>query len=230
MTTTVLSVLDSVRGCKVAHIAALNAPTRLKKGHPFAHPVRCFTVKRVLIGVEYEWLVNSRIMLEGIAGKDGSPVAFTALPSWGDYKRRVDGSSLPYMEYAGPEGPYYLPNCPVEYLVTEYRLMDGTSDEGTPIPYATVAPWLPKKSEGTRQPNAVKVPWRKNGLKNILRVIVGETIAEGDSGTLAAKAAAGDKRAEAMIRLAAALASGDGATAKEIAAAFAPVMPKEVAG
>lgn len=228
--TTVLNTLDAVRGAAVAFIVSLNAPVRLKKGHPFAHPVRCFTVKRTVIGVAYEWMVNSAILREGIAGKDGSLVSFTALASWGDYKRRVDGSTLPYMEYAGPEGPYYLPNMPVEHLVSEWRLMDGTSDEGTPIPHSAVAPWLPAKSEGKRQPQAAKIPWRKNGVKNILRVIVGPTIGEGDGGAIAARAAAGDERAKGLCRLVAALAAGDGATAREIAAIFSPVMPKEVAG
>lgn len=212
--TTVLSVLDAVRGCKVAHMFALNAPVRLKAGHGFAHPVRCLTVKRVLIGVAYDWLVNSRIMLEGIAGKDGSPVTFTSLPSWGEYKRRVDGSTLPYMEYDGPEGPYYLPNCPVEYLHTEYRLMDGSSPIGSPLPFASVAPFLPKKSEGGRQPNAVKVPWRKNGMRNVIRIVIGEQVAEGE--------------ATAMLT---AMLADDKATVREIAGKFAPAFKaEEIAG
>lgn len=212
--TTVLSVLDAVRGCKVAHVFALNAPVRLKAGHGFTAPVRCLTVKRCLIGVAYDWLVNSRIMLEGIGGKDGSPVIFTSLPSWGEYKRRVDGSTLPYMEYDGPEGPYYIPNCPVEYIHTEWRLMDGSGIIGSPIPFAAVAPFLPKKSEGGRQPQAHKVPWRKNGLRNILRIVVGETVAEGEATDILT----------AMLK-------GEQATVRDIAAKFAPAFhAEEIAG
>lgn len=206
----VLKVLDGVRGCKVATVMALNAPVRLKAGHPFTAPVRAMVAKQCLIGVDYSWLVNSRIMLEGIAGKDGSPVTFAAVPSWGDYKRRVDGSLLPYMEHDGPEGPFYLPNCPVTYVATDYRLMDGSGPMGSLIPFATVAPWLPKRSEGGRQPQAVKVPWRKNGLKNVIRIAIGETITEGEAQPILS-----------------AIMAGDSATAAELAKRFAPVVRME---
>lgn len=211
---TVLKALDSVRGCKVAHIFSLNAPLRLKKGHGFAHPVRCLTVKRCLIGVAYKWLVDSECMIEGLGDKDGNPVTINPMPSWGEYKRRVDGSELPYMEHDGPEGPYYLPNCPVEYIHTEYRLMDGSSPIGSAIPHGAVAPFLPKKSEGGRQPNARKVPWRKNGMRNILRVVIGETVAEGEATAILTAMLADDK-----------------ATVREIAGKFAPAFKaEEIAG
>lgn len=202
---TILSVLDSVRGCKVAHTFSLNAPVKLKKGHGFGHPVRAFVVKRVLIGVAYKWLVDMQCMMEGLSDKDGNPVAINPLPSWGEYKKRVDGSDLPYMEHDGPEGPLYLPNMPVEYLHTEYRLMDGSGPMGSPITFASVAPFLPKKSEGGRQPNAKKIAWRKNGMRNVVRIVVGETVAEND--------------AKGII---AALLKGEQQTVREIAAKFAP--------
>jgi hypothetical protein len=212
--TTILSALDGIRGCKVAHIVAFNAPVKLKKGHGFAHPVRCLTVKRVLIAVAYKWMVDAQCMAEGLGDANGNPVTINPLPTWGEYKRRVDGSELPYMEHDGPEGPYYLPNMPVEYLHTEYRLMDGSSPMGSIVPYATVAPFLPTRSEGSRQPNAKKIPWRKNGLRNVIRVVIGETIAEG--------------QATAILT---AMLKGEQATVKEIAGKFAPAFRvEEIAG
>ena len=188
----------------------------LRSGHPFggntvSHDVVKITTAEGLAGADYQWLVEIARTLAGTpVDSNGRVERFTSLPrSWGDYVRKPDGTRLPYVEYAGPLGPYYLPVKPTRIVSVQYRRKDGT-----PLDKATVEQWLRPKSASKRQqlPKGQEIAWPNYSVKNLAHVKVGQTVAEGPAKSIL----------EALLR-------DDLATAREIAQQFAPPAPDGVA-
>ena len=196
----------SFHGTRVITMQAVTIPA-LKTGNPFGgttktHNLRKYATVAVLAGGDYQWLVNISRVLEGSPAnpQTGEVEQFVALPAnWGTYMVRPDGSRMPIVEHTPKTGPNagsrteYLPVSVIRSVSYEYRqivsnpafnpaMPESVSNSRTvevPVATATVAAWLPAKTEGARQGIAKKIVWRKYEIGNIARVEIGEEVSDG---------------------------------------------------
>jgi hypothetical protein len=196
----ILSHLD-FHGNRVVEFQSVTTPT-LKKNNPWGkttnHSLRKVSSVTSMIGPEglYSWLVNvARTLTGSPVNADGSVANFHALPaSWGEYVRRPDGTSLPYVTY---KGAMYLPMSIIASLRHEYR-----TEDGTPVAKETVAQWLPERQEGQRQELPIErvIRWRKYKVDNLASVRIGKELCEGRAKLVMEKLLAGDdENAEASV-------------------------------
>lgn len=153
-------------------------------GNTTAHNLRTVATVRGMVGVCYSWLVNiARVKAGAPVDADGRVESFTALPTWGEPVLSPAGERFPYVRHDdGPMGPFYLPMHPTACLSSVYRLEDGT-----PVDAGIVAPHRRSSGPSRRQglDGADGIVWRKYAVRNIARVKVGRTIADGPARTLA---------------------------------------------
>ena len=168
-------------GNRVVEIEAVTTPP-LRKGNPWGltkkHNLRKVARIKAMVGPEglYQWLVNIARQLLGqpVDPTTGEVAKFHALPAnWGEYARRADGTSLPYVTYEGNE---YLPVSVICSLDCEYRTVDGK-----PVTKETVAEWLPERQEGRRQELPIDrvIRWRRYRLDHVESVKIGDELYEG---------------------------------------------------
>lgn len=152
-------------------------------GNTTHHNLRTVATVRGMVGVCYSWLVNiARVKAGKPFDADGRVESFTALPTWGEPVLSPAGERFPYVRHDdGPMGPFYLPMHPTGVLAMRYMIGGDT------IPDSVVAPHRRSSGPSRRQglDGSEGIVWRKYAVRNIARVKVGSTIADGPARTLA---------------------------------------------
>lgn len=186
-----MSILEALdfTGIRRVRLEAVTTP-RLVKGHPFGgnttvHGLRKAATVEVMMGERgtYAFLVQCLWNVFGtVTNNRGEVERFVAEPSWGDYPRRVDGTTYPWLSHT-PKGEteprLYLPCSIVRSVSHLYRTVDGTL-----VPNATVdGVWTPAEKAPTTQRLTVDtfVRWRKYLLSNIASVTVAGAVTVGEA-------------------------------------------------
>lgn len=211
----ILTALDFT-GIRKVTLESVTTP-RLVKGHPFGgnttvHNLRKASTVEVQMGGmgTYSFLVQCLWNVYAtVTNANGEVERFVAEPSWGDYPRRPDGSTFPWMAHA-PKGEteprLYLPCSIIRSVSHCYRTVDGqTVDNATVDGVWTPAEKAPKTQRLTVD-NFIR--WRKYLLSNIASVKVAGTVTRGEA----------EDRFRAMM---------EGKTREEIAEVFNPSPARE---